>query len=575
MVPLEGLGVVVRVEKLVVANYRAFGAGRVEVQFPEDENFIAVIGANNSGKSSVLEALRRVLTPGRHTATVDDFWNRDPSSELRLEVHLREPLRVSNIFKSVDEIGGFYWRAWRKVKGDESGLLDTEHYAFKAGDPSSPYVPPAAVGGKKQVGDGVEPPRWLPAPAGRLLRHFGPVHHLDLRLDEAFKTVGRGVLARVLDLYREDFDGDHNEYVITEEEGPVRTREAYDRFMARLSDILRTELLGKIESSLTGHLQSYLGREGQAATVAIGPPTAEELLRRLVELRVVDRPGGPALPVDRMGSGYQSLLRLALLETHVELGLGGTSGLYLVEEPEAYLHPHLRRHLRDCLQELAEAGSDVVIVTHDPELLNLGRPQSLMRVSKAPNGSSAVSAVSEDVSLDYEAVARKVGAKGNGDMPFSNRVILCEGQDDVAVVRVLAKRLGLALDAWSITVADCGGAASLPDYASFCSQLNIPYLVVADGDARKAAENPRLKQRIENLRSQVEEDRLGSYFAFVEDLEAGFEMSSKGLPHAVEAAEAAVLEGSDALPEVAALVVALRAFVRTLKPDGATDSTST
>lgn len=559
-----------RIASLALTNYRSFGEGCVEIHFPEDENLIAVIGANNAGKSSVLTAMQRVLTPGRDRPTLDDFHNRNTSSEVRIEVTLREPLRVANIYKSVDEIGGFFWRAWRKVKGDESGYLDSEHYAFKKGEPRTPYVPPASVG-KKQVAADVDPPRWIPAPAGRLLAKLGPVHHLDLRLEDAFKTVGRGILARVFDLYRDDFAGDHNTYVIAEQEGPVLARDAYDRFMVRLAEILRTELLKTLESSLTGHLQDYLGREGQEARVALGLPAADELLRRLLDLRVCDRHGDLAMPVDRMGSGYQSLLRLALLETHVELGLGGANGLYLIEEPEAYLHPHLRRHVRRCLQQLADAGNDILLVTHDPDVIDLARPRSLLRLSKSSTATSSVYRVSQDIDLNYEGVARKVGAKGNGDLPFSNAAILCEGQDDVAVLRILAARCGIGLDALSVTVADCGGADNIPDYATLCSQLGIPYLVVTDGDESKAAHNERVTKRVEQLRTQVEDDPIGSYFAFGENLETGLAMTVKGFHHAVRAAENLVLDGVDVLPEVTGLLMSLEGFMRRVAPHVASE----
>jgi hypothetical protein len=551
----------VQIASLAVTNYRAFGKGRFEIAFPEGEHLVSVIGANNAGKSSILTALYRALTPGRARPSVEDFYNLDASNEMRIELTLSEPLRVANIFRSVDEIGGFYWRAWRKVKGDESGYLDSEHYAFKVGEPGTPYVPPAAVG-RKQVEAGVEPPRWTPAPAGHLLRKLGPVHHLDLRLEDAFKTVGRGILARVFDLYRDDFAGDHNTYTITEQEGPVLSRDAYGRLMARLANILRTDLLGTIETSLTKHLQSYLGREGQAASVSIGLPDADELLRRLLDLRVSDFVGGPAMPVRRMGAGYQSLLRLALLETHVELGLGGARGLYLIEEPEAYLHPHLRRHMRSCLQKLADQGNDVVIVTHDPDLIDLTRPQSLLRLARPSRATSSVFRVQEQLQLNYEAVARKVGAKGNGDLPFANAAILCEGQDDVAVLRILAARRGYQLDSLSISVADCGGVQNLPDYAKLCSQLGIPYLLVTDGDASKAAHNKRVADRVAQLRAQVQGDSRGCYFAFTEDLEAGLAIPAKGFDSAVHTAENLLLAGDDVMPELPGLLNALDEFIR-------------
>lgn len=122
------------------------------------------------------------------------------------------------------------------------------------------------------------------------------------------------------------------------------------------------------------------------------------------------------------------------------------------------------------------------------------------------------------------------------------------------------------LDSLSISVADCGGVENLPDFARLCRQLGIPYLVVTDGDASKAAINERVAKRVMQLRGQVEADPEGLYFAFAEDLEAALKLPAKGFDHAVRTAETLVLKGKQVLEEVVGLLNALDAFLLRVAP---------
>ena len=100
-------------------------------------------------------------------------------------------------------------------------------------------------------------------------------------------------------------------------------------------------------------------------------PTAEEMLASALRLRVQDDEYSPRLPIDRLGAGYQSLLRVAILRTYADMAPEDRPAVFLVEEPEAYLNPHLRRFFRSTLVKLAEAGNDVFLTTHDAAFVSL------------------------------------------------------------------------------------------------------------------------------------------------------------------------------------------------------------
>lgn len=69
----------------------------------------------------------------------------------------------------------------------------------------------------------------------------------------------------------------------------------------------------------------------------------------------------------RFGHGFQRSYLLALLQELASAG--GAEGPTLIlgcEEPELYQHPPQARHLSGVLQELAGAGSQVLVSTHSP-----------------------------------------------------------------------------------------------------------------------------------------------------------------------------------------------------------------
>lgn len=103
-----------RFSKLVLQNFRSFGPGRVEINLPETENLLALVGANNAGKSNIIDALRLVLAASRrYTPGPADFHRLDITEEMRIELYLRKPLKRENILRKTDEVWGFYLRAWQ------------------------------------------------------------------------------------------------------------------------------------------------------------------------------------------------------------------------------------------------------------------------------------------------------------------------------------------------------------------------------------------------------------------------------------------------------------------------------
>jgi Overcoming lysogenization defect protein-like, TOPRIM domain/AAA ATPase domain len=498
-----------------------------------------------------------------------DFHQLDLSQELRIDLYLRKPLRRENVFRKIDEVHGFFFRVWRAERGGERGQLKTEHYCF--GADGKTYVPPAAVARRGESGRAAdsEPIRALPAPASRVVPQLGAVHYLSPNMYRAFETSGYGVLAQLLDLYRDDFRSAENTYKLPGPGGEVVTRaDAYDRFAVRLSEILRTEKLTEIETSLSQNLQAVLGPTAAGAEVTIALPTAEELLAEILSLRIRDDAASPVLSVDRLGGGYRSLLRLAILRTYAELAQDVRPAVFLIEEPEAYLNPHLRRFFGTTIRLLAEVGNDVVLTTHDAAFVSLPEYRTVLRVAKA-RGRSVVYRCTEPLDFSSERLAQKLRRGGNSEVLFAARAILCEGSDDVAAVRALLDRLGIEPDNLNISVVDCGGRDALPDYIRLLDALSIDLLVITDGDAAQAEKDDSTRKKVAAVEAAAG-DRM---FRFSEDIEdaLGCEKQRDNAAQLVAIIDALDLAALADESEMSRLAGTLRAFCNPPPPAPSTE----
>jgi putative ATP-dependent endonuclease of the OLD family len=147
------------------------------------------------------------------------------------------------------------------------------------------------------------------------------------------------------------------------------------------------EIEGEVQKTLDGLDAQLLGADprlgdiaamiGQAAKVAVGQSEGEARLRMLpmnswdlisrASLVLKNENLGPWLPLDRHGQGLQSLAVIFLFQAAVfqqlEEEQPGTEPIFLLEEPEAHLHPQAARTLWERVSALP---GQKVVTTHSP-----------------------------------------------------------------------------------------------------------------------------------------------------------------------------------------------------------------
>jgi energy-coupling factor transporter ATP-binding protein EcfA2 len=132
------------------------------------------------------------------------------------------------------------------------------------------------------------------------------------------------------------------------------------------------------------------------------------------------------------GSGFQIWCQLL---THLVRGVGAT--LFVVDEPEIYLHPDLQRQLLAMLREL---GPDVLIATHSSELVGDADPSDILLIDKKRQAARRV-AKTEAV-REALAVLGSVQNSALTQLARTRRALFVEGSE-FAILSQFAWRMGL------------------------------------------------------------------------------------------------------------------------------------
>lgn len=148
------------------------------------------------------------------------------------------------------------------------------------------------------------------------------------------------------------------------------------------------------------------------------------------------------IPVNKRGSGVRRLILLNFFRATAERRRQEASApgiIYAVEEPETSQHPDNQRALMGALADLSDLdGVQVLLTTHVPALAGLLPVGSLRHVITTQNGEREVQAGSEDV---FAAVASTLGVLPDPRPDRVKVLVFVEGPHDVEFLRRVSKTM--------------------------------------------------------------------------------------------------------------------------------------
>lgn len=432
-----------------------------------------ILGPNNSGKSTILEALDLLLHHGlgrpRPAPSEVDYYGRNPHAGFEIEAVIGE---LDGDFRAeirhhlegwheqqgevIAEPDGDGIEAVVRVRVRASADLDLMHEFAKPESEGARFHPRlrAKVG---WVFDGRarDPTQQLGFYQGGLLdRLFGEVN-LDPAVDELRQSLGGGAAA-------------------------VNEDQAVAGVLRGLGDDLRRlGLLGAEESPL----------------FEVGGVSKRELLQALR----LALPGTEAIiPLWRQGRGIQRLLLVSVL-----LRLAGAADRVPIaglEEPEEALEPLRQAQLSRMLRSIAERGGQVFVVTHSTEIARAFEIDDflLLRERSAGAGFRHLRGVLTPAVI--QAYERRLdGAVVRG--LFARIPVLVEGPSDRGIFEVFwaaLARAGRVASAHEVglDVVNAEGTTSLPMLADVLDEAGKSVVVWAEQDT------PEVRDIVERLRQE-------------------------------------------------------------------------
>jgi len=528
----------VRVESVRISNFRSLRDAEVAL-----DDLTVIIGANSSGKTSVLEAIR--MFGDKHVRlTKADFFAGSGTMEIEMTI---DAGKAHNIPKEY-LVGGKIMLQKIAELGEDGGIVELLRIkkmciADLVGVRSMRLARDRQAAMKKLLDRypglphrGAWPDNLNAYEHGRMddpaCRYESRFIDLDQSEFRSKKLVDIMYVPVAMDMEADASDsrGSLLDDLINM---TVRRNGAHDARLKEIADEANKK---------ARRLMRSVNREGSSLAGKVGSralPYADCLEFRL-EFSITDlqnsRPratltlveDGLPIPMDRAGSGAQRVSLMALLETIYSLG-GGEAGpggggtkarIMVIDGPELYQHPQRQGRILRALGGLA-GGSAVQVAcsTHSPYFVwleEIGRVRRLQKLGRETAVcQTAMGRIADSVNrtgirteqvgeVRMAALLDMVSSRWIAEGLFARLVVLVEGPGDRSMLLATARAMEISLDELEVAIVPCEGKDNIPHVFHVFRHLGVPVYPVWDVDPHiqgraRAKHNRRLNLGLQAL----------------------------------------------------------------------------
>ncbi len=431
-----------RLRRLQIENFR----GVKVLDWRHIAETAALVGPGDSGKSTILDAIERVLSP-KWNVTFDDsdFWNLDTSASIIIRATITD--LASGFYR--DSKFGLFLHGFDKTNGEAikaSGYEGEEHALVVELRVDASLEPAWSV---VDADDGKHTFIARDREALGMLRVGGYV-------DQHFGWSRGSVLTRLTDSV------DTVGAVLTEATRQARSSLKTEGLEKLTSAAQKVETLGKnlgvtTRNSLSPHL------DASSLSVAAGSLSLHD----------------GKVPMRRAGLGTRRLLAVAM-----QREAAAQSGLTIVDEFEHGLEPHRIRQLLRVLRGRAPEGDDLakgqlIFTTHSPTVLHELEAAELAVTRRTDDGTVTVQAFPDAVGYILKRTPQALLAR---------KVIVAEGATEVGLCQALDEawtiETGGSFGYRGVVVVDGDGGTQPAEMAGRLATLGYDVALLIDSDAK-------------------------------------------------------------------------------------------
>lgn len=456
-----------RLSHLVIKNFRACR----DVSLPL-EGYTPLVGQNNTGKSTILQAVEWVLKPKALSTTdfadpdnpvevaacidgvSDEVLNQIPDANHRRAIapYCREGRLWIRVAATGTSAKAIRKQVWDVDQCPHDGR--PEHWRnYPTGLPEavSALLPePLVVQAMHDVGEDLGKAKGGTTIKGLLDEIMGPLLEAHAELQSALDTIHHVLSA----------DGDN-----------------------------RSDHLQQFDTDATNALTHFF--PGLTLDLDLQVVDVKEFFKA-GDLHVTERSTGDRRRFDEMGSGAQRGIQMALIRYLAKMRTSEADNparrLLLIDEPELYLHPQGVRRLRHALASLSDAGFQVVFSTHSPLMLSRDNAADTVVVGKtAEEGVETHKPLRQTVEEAIEGAESQSRAlfelSNLAEIYFAERVVICEGKTDRRLLPLAYEQLyGQPPELDHIAFVSLGSCADIPKALPVLTAMGIRACAVADLD---------------------------------------------------------------------------------------------
>jgi len=462
----------VRVVAVRISNFRSLH--NIELNL---DDLTVLVGANNSGKTSILDAIQAAIGASRKALTKEDIFLDDGE----VDVPKDRTAMIDVLLRPVDDGGSF-------LETFPDGSPWTALWGTGVSQVTPDFSDQVMIRTKLAWNDVYGDYRI----SRNFLQEWKPFNDW---LTAAEKGVVSSADIEPIAMYYIDAKRDLEE--------DLRSKNSFFR---RLTDDLELsdDDVTEIEKMLTAINQSMLAKSDVLKHLRITLAKLQDVIasgqtvvdiapipRRLRDLSrgmdiTLSTRGSQTFPLNRHGMGTRSLASLLVFrafaawrQDKARVAEDRIHTFLALEEPESHLHPQAQRAL---FAQVNAVPGQRVVSTHSPYFAGQANLENLRLITKHGKVSNVSQLEISKITTDERRKLEREVIASKGDLLFARAIILFEGETEEQALPILCRaRFNMSAHELGFNFVGVGGSNYFP-FLWLAKSFDIPWYIFSDGE---------------------------------------------------------------------------------------------